>query len=70
MRTSIFFTMRKPLVANLAWMQFGPQHILVHCLKEIKFNFSGAKQKVWDEVLVLFMYLYLVSGKKRIDMPI
>ena len=54
------------LVAHLAWRQSTPQHVLVHRLEVIKSNFSGVKRKIRDEVLVL--YLYLVSGRGRMDM--
>jgi hypothetical protein len=67
MRTSISFSGGEMLVAHLAWRECPPQHVLVLWLEAIKFNFSGAKRKVWDEVLVL--YLCLVSGRGGIDMP-
>ena len=67
MRTLISLNEGETIVAHFALRQCPPQHVLVFWLKAIKFNFTGAKKKTYDEVLVL--YLCLVSGRRRIHMP-
>lgn len=44
----------KMLVAHLAWRQCPPHHVHVLLPAAIKFNFSAAKRKIWNEVLVLY----------------
>ena len=48
-------------------LQWGRDASSTLSLEAIKSNISGAKTKIWDEVLVV--YLCLVSGRGGIDMP-
>ena len=67
MKTSMSLSGGETLIAHLDWRQCPSQHIFGVCLEATKFNFSGAKRKIQDEFLVL--YLCLVSRRGGIYIP-